>query len=452
MTYEQRPFNNVIYHGKVMLDGKEMSKSKGIVVSPEEAIEKYGRDVLRFFILSGDPSDDLNFTWDKMEENQEFMNILWNTYNYKETYTEERERPDNLNIEDKWILSRLNTLVKDIRDYSTEPDYEAFKAAQELERFTKEDLSRGYIKMIRDRLRPGYEGDDRAAAEWTLQKVTDELLQVMSPFLPYLAEHLYSGEKDSIHMLDYPEADEEFIDEALEREMTLFQDIEEAVARLRQEKGVKLRHPVKKVTVSGNAEVREAVESLEDLFEERLNTKEVTFEKVELDYEVKLDYAKAGPELGGDVKSVESSLAEMDHDELAEKIEAGESIEVQGHELSSEMFEVRTFVPEGMEGEEFSEGTVYIDDEMTEGLKDEALVAEVLRELQQARKEAELDVEDKVDVSFGGDIKPLQDNLEEIKDRVNVASVDFKGLDLMFSGEVEFEGRKVEYSFSEPVE
>ena len=452
MTYEQRPFNNVIYHGKVMLDGKEMSKSKGIVVSPEEAIEKYGRDVLRFFILSGDPSDDLNFTWDKMEENQEFMNILWNTYNYKETYTEERERPENLNIEDKWILSRLNTLVKDIRDYSTEPDYEAFKAAQELERFTKEDLSRGYIKMIRDRLRPGYEGEDRAAAEWTLQKVTDELLQVMSPFLPYLAEHLYSGEKDSIHMLDYPEADEEFIDEALEREMTLFQDIEEAVARLRQEKGVKLRHPVKKVAVSGNAEVREAVESLEDLFEERLNTKEVTFEKVELDYEVKLDYAKAGPELGGDVKSVESSLAEMDHDELAEKIEAGESIEVQGHELSSEMFEVRTFVPEGMEGEEFSEGTVYIDDEMTEGLKNEALVAEVLRELQQARKEAELDVEDKVDVSFGGDIKPLQDNLEEIKDRVNVASVDFKGLDLMFSGEVEFEGRKVEYSFSEPVE
>ena len=452
MTYEQRPFNNVIYHGKVMLDGKEMSKSKGIVVSPEEAIEKYGRDVLRFFILSGDPSDDLNFTWDKMEENQEFMNILWNTYNYKETYTEERERPDSLNIEDKWILSRLNTLVEDIRDYSTEPDYEAFKAAQELERFTKEDLSRGYIKMIRDRLRPGYEGEDRTAAEWTLQKVTDELLQVMSPFLPYLTEHLYSGEQDSIHMLDYPEADGEFIDSDLERQMDLFQDIEEAVARLRQEKGIKLRHPVKKVTVSGNAEVKEAVESLEDLLEERLNTKDVAFEKVELDYEVKLDYAKAGPELGGDVKAVESALAAMDHNELAEKIEAGESIEVEGHELSSDMFEVRSYVPEGMEGEEFSEGTVYIDDEMTEELKDEALVAEVLRELQQARKEAELNVEDKVDVSFGGDIEPLQDNLEEIKDRVNVASVDFKGLDLMFSGKVEFEGRKVEYSFSEPVE
>ncbi|WEL23573.1 isoleucine--tRNA ligase [Candidatus Nanohalovita haloferacivicina] len=451
MTYDQKPFNNVIYHGKVMLDGKEMSKSKGIVVSPGEAIEKYGRDVLRFFILSGDPSDDLNFTWDKMDENQEFMNILWNTYNYKDTYTEDRERPDNLNTEDEWILSRLNTLVRDVREYSTEPNYQAFKAAQEVERFTKEDLSRGYIKMVRDRLRPGYEGDDRKAAEWTLRKVCDELLQVLSPFLPYLTEYLYDDE-DSIHMLDYPEVQEEFIDEALEREMSIFQDIEEAVARLRQEKGIKLRHPVQKVTVSGNAEVKEAVESLEELLEERLNTKDVAFEKVELDYEVKLDYAKAGPELGGDVKSVESSLADMDHNELADKIEDGESIEVEGHELSSDMFEVRSFVPEGMEGEEFSEGTVYIDDEMTEELKDEALVAEVLRELQQARKEAELEVEDKVDVSFGGDIEPVEENVETVRDRVNVESIDFEGRELEFSGSVEFEDRKVSYSFSRPVQ
>ncbi|EHK00776.1 isoleucyl-tRNA synthetase, partial [Candidatus Haloredivivus sp. G17] len=150
------------------------------------------------------------------------------------------------------------------------------------------DLSRGYIKMIRDRLKPGYDGEDREAAEWTLRHVTSELLKVLSPFTPYLTDYLYEGDEESIHFEAYPESDEEMVDEELENSMDIFQEIEEAVARLRQEKGIKLRHPVKKVTVSGSAEVESAVQNLEELLEDRLNAKDVKFEKVELDYEVKL--------------------------------------------------------------------------------------------------------------------------------------------------------------------
>ncbi|PSG99393.1 MAG: isoleucine--tRNA ligase [Nanohaloarchaea archaeon SW_7_43_1] len=451
MTYEQKPFENVIYHGKVMLDGREMSKSKGIVVSPEEAIEKYGRDILRFFILSGDPSDDLNFTWDKMEENKEFMNILWNTYNYRETYTSAVNRPDQLEIEDKWILSRLNTLVEKVENHCTEPNFEAFKATKLVEDFTKNELSRGYIKMIRDRLKPGYDGEDRKSAEWTLRKVTDELLRTLSPFTPYLAEYLYTGDKDSIHFESYPEVKEELTNEELESHMAIFQDIEEGVARLRQEKNVKLRHPVKKVTVSGSEEVKKTVENLRNLLEERLNTEDVEFEEVDLDYEVKLDYSEAGPKLGNDVGEVEQYLAEADHVEIAERVENGENIEITGYKLDPKMFDIRTHVPEGMEGEEFSSGTVYIDDEMTPELEEEAFTAEVIRAIQQKRKDAGLDVEDEVRLSFSGDTSSIESREDQIRDRMNVSDIAYDGEGCQHSGEVEFKGRKAVFSFTEPV-
>ncbi|MFB6116065.1 MAG: isoleucine--tRNA ligase, partial [Candidatus Nanosalina sp.] len=378
MTHDTRPFDNVVYHGKVKLEGQEMSKSKGIVVRPEEVIEDYGRDLMRYYILTKDVSEDWSWEWDEVEESFDFMNLLWNTYEYKETYTSEEEKPDNLELEDEWILSRLNTMIRNVEKYSSEPEFQAFKAVNHIEDFAANDLSRSYIKMIRDRLKPGYEGDDRQAAEWTLRTVTDQLLKVLAPFTPYFADYHWDGEQ-SIHLEDYPEVDEEVIDEELERNMELFQDIQEAVARLRQENGVKLRHPVRKVTVSGSEEVERTVESLQELLEERLNAKEVEFEKVELDYEVKLDYGKAGPELGGDVGEVESTLREMNHKEVAEKIENGEEIEIEGYNLSPEMFDIRTHVPEGMDGEEFSEGTVYLDDEMTPELEEEAFVSEVLR-------------------------------------------------------------------------
>lgn len=445
MTYDDRPFNNVVYHGKVMLEGKEMSKSKGIVVSPQEAIEKYGRDILRFYILSKDPSEDWSFRWDEMDEKLEFMNILWNTYNYRDTYVEEVEEPEELELEDEWIISRLNTVIAEVESHST--DLRAYKAAKAVEDFTKNDLSRGYIKMIRDRLKPGYDGADRKSAEWTLNYVTDRLLNVLAPFTPFLADYLWEDDS-SVHLDSYPEVENERIDEDLERDMAIFQDLEQAVARLRQDAGVKLRHPVKKITVSGNQEVKQAVEDLRDLMKERMNAKAVEFEKVELDYEVKLDYAEAGPELGGKVSEVESALTDADHEKIADRIEEGEEIELAGESLAPSMFEVRTHVPEGVEGEEFSSGTVYIDTERTPELLDEAFVNEVIREIQQKRKEEGLDVEDEVRLSFDGGKEALEKHLDYIKDRVNVSEVVFDGTEYEHSGEVEFENRETRFSFS----
>lgn len=447
MTYGNRPFSNVVYHGKVMLEGKEMSKSKGIVVSPGEAIEKYGRDILRFYILSKDPSDDWSFRWDEMDENLEFMNILWNLYQYRDAYVGSPERPDGLELEDGWILSRLNSTVRKVREAST--SFEAYRAARAVENFTLNDLSRGYVKMIRDRLRPGYSGDDRQAAEWTLRRVTDRLLNVLAPFVPYITEHLHEG-RESLHLQELPEVEEERINDELERYMDIFQQVEKASATLRQREGVKLRHPVRSVTVTGGGGVKEAVEMFRELLCDRLNVKEVVYEKAELNNEVKLDYAKAGPELGADVPEVESALAEEDHDALADRIDAGESVELAGHELGPELFEVRTHADEEQEGEEFTGGVVYMDTEMDDDLLDEAFASEVIRAVQQARKEAGLDVGDEVALGFEGDVGPLREFEDELRRRVNVRDLAFSGGEFEHAGEVSFEGREVRFGFSGP--
>lgn len=448
MTYDQKPFENVIYHGKVMLEGKEMSKSKGIVVNPGEVIEEYGRDILRFYILSKDPGEDWSFEWDEVEETLDFMNIIWNTDQYIETYTQEREKPENLQTEDKWILSRLETLKEQVKKHSE--NKEAYKAAEEIEKFTKNDLSRTYIQIIRDRLKPGYQGEDRKQAEYTLREVRNQLLKVISPFTPHLSEYLWH-EEETIHQYNLPEKQDERQEPELEESMQIFQDIEEAVARLRQEHGIKLRHPVRKVTVSGDQKVKDAVKELETLLEEQLNAKSVEFEKVELDYEVKLDYSKAGPELGDKVGKVEQELSKSNHKEIAEKVENQKEVELADETLNPEMFDVRRHVPEGTEGEEFRKGTVYLDTEMTEELLEEAFVNEFIRKVQQTRKEAELDVEDKVKLSIKGDIKPLKQNRNKIEERINLEKVEFNGEDHKHKGEISFEDWQAQFSFSNPV-
>ena len=141
----------------------------------------------------------------------------------------------------------------------------------------------------------------------------------------------------------------------------------------------------------------------------------------------------------------------MDHREVAEKVENGESVEVSGHSLSPEMFDIRTYVPEGMDGEEFSAGTVYIDDEMDEELEEEAFVAEVIRAIQQKRKDAGLEVEDSVRISFDGDTEPVEKRSKSIEARMNVSELSFDGEDMAYSGKVEFRDYKVEFNISEPL-
>jgi isoleucyl-tRNA synthetase len=421
MTWGEKPFENVVYHGMVMLEGKEMSKSRGIVVYPDEAIEKYGRDILRFYILSKDPSENWSFRWKGMNTVQDMLNTLYNVYTYAETYIEDQDvsEPDQLNEEDEWLLSRLHSLTDNMRTAAT--GLEAYDAAHALSSFIVDDLSKTYVKLIRDRLRPGHTGDDRAAA-WTLRTALQHVSRLLAPFTPYIAEYVFDGDQ-SVHLTGYPEPDTDRRSQGLEAGMNLFRDISQAAGRLRQQHGIKLRHPVKKITVAGNADVEQAVEHLRPLLRKQLNAKTVAYTELSLSREVKLDYEAAGPELGAQVKDVEDALAEADHEQRAQQIEAGEPVELAGIELEPDMFDIRTHLPGDVEGAEFSQGVVMIDTERTPELEEEAFIAELVRTIQHARKDAGLDVDQEIALTIGGDTGVVEKHRDTVEERLVLSSL-----------------------------
>jgi isoleucyl-tRNA synthetase len=211
ITFDRAPFTNILFHGFVLdAHGIKMSKSKGNIVDPFDAVKKYGRDVLRYYLLSSAPWDDFYFNLTEIEEISKSFNVIENTFNFVKSYATKTEKPKKLNIEDKWMLSRLNSLVESFtKNFQA---YNGHKAAAELYDFILNDFSRWYIKLIRDRVWPSYEGKDKAAAMYTLYEVSRNVVRLLAPITPFLAEHVYQNvlkplgeKKESVHLCDWPQ-------------------------------------------------------------------------------------------------------------------------------------------------------------------------------------------------------------------------------------------------------
>lgn len=282
ITFGRRPFDNVLFHGFVLdAHGVKMSKSKGNVVEPEKLIEKYGRDITRFYFLSGAPWDDYFFKWEDIEEVAKSFGVIKNTFNFVKTYVTDVGKPANLQTEDRWILSRLNSLVEHVTEYSQ--TFNSHKAASEISSFILNDFSRWYVKLIRDRVWVAYEGKDKAAALHTLYTITETLLKMLAPFTPMLAEHIYQTTlkplekgKESIHMYDWPKSNKKLIDAKLEGNMDVAKQIVEAALAARQQAGLKLRWPIKEVVVvSADKKTKTAVKDLEKVLLRTCNAKNV---------------------------------------------------------------------------------------------------------------------------------------------------------------------------------
>jgi len=282
MTFGKAPFKSVLMHGLVLdVHGLKMSKSLQNIVSTEEVIEKYGRDLLRFYYLSSEPWNDYYFSLEGLKDIARSFIVLKNTFNFVKTYVSSLGKPAGLKEEDKWILSRLNSLVESCTNHFN--NHNAQKAANEILEFILNDFSRWYIKIIRDSVWPLYEGKDKQAAFFTLFTVSELLLKLLSPFCPFLTENIYQELikplkkcKLSIHMENWPKADKKFIKKELEGEMTTVKAIVEACSAARQKLNLKLRWPVKQVVVVSNKkEVVQAVNKLKEILLSMCNAKDV---------------------------------------------------------------------------------------------------------------------------------------------------------------------------------
>lgn len=255
ICFDQAPFKSIAVHGLVLdLGKKKMSKSAGNATKPSEVIEKFSRDYLRYYMVLNSRGDDVKFDWDAFEDIRRFFNIFWNTYNFCQLYldldpTSDAVQEKKLAVEDQWILSRLHSLIRDSVDaYNA---YTPYVTLQQTEQFVINDLSRTYIKLVRDRAKNN--SKDMAAAQ-TLNHIIINLLRVLAPILPHISEHFYlhyRTEKlpESIHFHALPIANKKWIEPELEKEFENAQKLVQQAMAMREKLKLRLRWPLKELVI-----------------------------------------------------------------------------------------------------------------------------------------------------------------------------------------------------------
>lgn len=454
-AFGKAPYKKVLMHGFTLDDkGQKMSKSIGNVVSPEEVIEKYSADTLRFYLLDANKAwDDLKFNWDEVQNSSKLFNILWNVYYFSTTYmsldnfdpTAHNKEDLKFREEDLWIRSRVNTLIKSVGE-----DFEALvfnRATEKITDFVLEDLSRWYVRLIRGRTWVESDDPDKLGAYYTLYYTLKDLIRVLAPIAPHITEEIYQNlvrgvEKDapeSVHMLDW-EYNAEEIDAQLEENMTHIRAILEASAHARDVARYKLRWPVQNITVvTEEDKVKTAIESLEDVLLEQANSKKVTIE-TELEDAIviaKPNMSILGPKLRGDLGRVKKYFEQDDVDAsiiLDEVTTNGEyTIHFDDKDITliEEEILFEKDVPENLVSCDFEGGSVYVDTQVTPEIYSEAMSRELIRRIQDMRKDLDLNVEANIQVmvecseDFKEAVLPHQDY---ISNEVRTEKIEFANI------------------------
>ncbi len=440
MTFGKVPFKNVLVHGMVYgIDKREMHKSLGNFITPEEVIEKYGKDSLRFYLLKSDNGNNLFFNWEDMEAAKRFLNILSNIANFFETYcTKGAKLSKKLFTEDKWIISRINSVAKE-----AENDMKCFvhfKALAKIEDFILNDFSRLYIKTARDRI-----DNEKETVSAVMEYVLGRTVKLLAPFCPFLTEDIYQklfskAEKtESIHLSSWPKVDEKLIDKRLEEEMEIVKKIVEISNSIRQDNAIKLKYPLYSMTISGSEKVLEAAKNLKGIIGRMANVKDVKLGKEKLEYDVKVNYPVAGKAIGKDVKKLEEALKGMDATELKETLDKKSETKIGGIVVKKDFLIFREKIAENKFAKPIEGGKVEINAQVDEKLKKEWLLRELIRAVQEKRKDMGLQVKDKIKLYLSPEFKDFENSIQtETGSKVAVGTKGEKS-------EFEFEGKKYQF-------
>jgi isoleucyl-tRNA synthetase len=377
-----------------------------------------------------------------MENRQRDLNILWNVFRFPLPYMRLDEfDPEATGIEavdletvDAWILSRLQSVTETMTDH-----WEAFrqdKALDALLSFIVEDISRFYIQVVRERMWDESESASKQAAYATLHHVLVETTKLLAPYAPFVAEEIHgtlTGEAghDTVHMCAWPTVDEQFHDRGLETDIEIVAAVEEAGSNARQQAERKLRWPVTRVVVAADdAEAAQAVDRHRDLLRDRLNAREIELIDPEADWEelaytARADMSVLGPTFGDEAGEIMNainavSVSEPSIEALASAVadELGREVE-----LTEEMIAFNTETPAGVEGTAVDvdgedRGVVYVDTTLTEDIESEGYAREVIRRIQEMRKELDLDIEAEISVDIDIDDDRVADLVDEHRDLI----------------------------------
>ena len=424
MLFDSVAFKNVVSNGLVLdKNGNKMSKRLGNAVDPFATIRQYGSDPLRWYMITNaSPWDNLKFDPDGVEEmRRKFFGTLYNTYSFIAlyanvdgfTYSEPdvpmADRPEI----DRWILSLLHSLVKDVDSYLN--TYDPTRAGRAIADFINDHLSNWYVRLNRRRFWGGGMTTDKLSAYQTLYTCLETVAKLMAPIAPFYADRLYGDliavtgreSAESVHLADFPVCDEAMIDKELEERMQIAQDISSMTLALRRKVNIKVRQPLHTLLVSAVDEhQRAAVEAVQDIILNEVNVKELKFADAGsniLVKKVKPDFKKLGPRYGKVMKALAAAIQAMTQEEIATFERDGSFIfPIDGNActvLTDDVEIISEDIPGWLVANE-GRLTIALDITVTDELRREGLARELVNRLQNLRKSSGLEITDHIRVTL----------------------------------------------------
>lgn len=427
LLFDRVAFKNVIANGLVLdKNGNKMSKRLGNAVDPFETVNKYGVDALRWYMVTNSPPwDNLKFDIDGVVEAQrKFLGTLYNTYSFFAIYANidkfkfnpnELIAYENRTELDRWIISRLNSLVVEVTEAMN--DYDPTRAGRAIEDFVGEHLSNWYVRLSRRRFWKGEMNQDKQAAYETLFECLNTVSKLIAPISPFFADWLYQSlnsesvvnAKESVHLDDLPLANMSCIDAELEKTMSLAEDLTSLVLSLRKKEKIKVRQPLQKIVVPVlDLEFENRLCHIETLVLNEVNVKELEYltgNNSLLVKKAKPDFKKLGPKLGSDMKLLGPVVASFGQEQIKELEQNGKiAVQLGSREFELELQDVEISTQD-MPGWSVASNngiTVALDVSISEELLSEGIAREFINRIQNQRKDSGLDVTDKIEVYFSG--------------------------------------------------
>lgn len=412
LLFDSISYKNVIANGLVLdKNGNKMSKRLGNVVDPFETIAKYGADATRWYMVSNsDPWDNLKFDLEGVAEGQrKFFGTLYNTYGFFAIYANidgfefnpEKTTPLVQRTElDRWIYSKLQSLVKKVR--TNMDNYDPTPAARAIEEFVSDHLSNWHVRLSRRRFWKGEMNADKQAAYETLYECLMVTSQLMSPIAPFFSDWLYKnlgGKAESVHLTDLPVVNEAAIDLVLEEQMDYAQKISSLVLSIRKKENIKVRQPLQKILIPlVDQRIKDEIVHVQNLILAEVNVKELSFIDA-IDKSIKPNFKTLGKKVGAKMKAVAAEIVNLKQDKISELEANGNcKISVEGEEISILLEDVEILSKEISGYKVANEGrlTVALDVSISAELKEEGVAREIISKLQSLRKEMNLEVTDKI--------------------------------------------------------
>ena len=419
-VFDSVAYKNVVSNGLVLdKNGQKMSKRLGNAVDPFETLAKYGPDATRWYMISNaNPWENLKFDIEGIDEvRRKFFGTLYNTYSFFALYAnvdgfkyEEAEVQNKPEI-DRWILSELNILIKEVKAFYE--DYEPTKVARAINTFVNDNLSNWYVRLCRRRFWKGDYTEDKISAYQTLYTCLDTVAKLSAPIAPFFMDSLYQDlnavtgkdKAESVHLSDFPVADESKIDTDLVEKTHLAQSITSMVFSLRKKENIKVRQPLQKVMIPVlDKKTESQILAVADLIKQEVNVKELQLINAEeastlIVKQIKPNFKVLGAKLGKDMKTVGAEISAMSSEQIA-TLEKEGKMNIAGHEITIDDVEILTKDIPGWTVTSEGRITVALDLTVTDELRAEGVAREFVNRIQNLRKDKDFDLMDRISIQL----------------------------------------------------